>query len=209
MKTHLIILVLVFEISVYSQETKTIVQDTIRQQGYLLVGTDQHGKLSDITTKFLFIPSVNMDKSLKLSYTNYVKPNFKDLYIPTPYIYDTNDLSLVNFFINKFVNKETKVKLNQEILSTRELLNNSKNLFKFVENSNNTIIKHFKIYYIDGLWVKLKIPTKFNIPITAMYNETRLNKEANKCLEYYFLVETKVISYDVLFTDDSIEIVNK
>jgi len=208
MKTYFLIILFVFNFSVYSQETKTSELDTIRQQGYLIIGTDELGKLSDIAPKFLFIPLENMEKDLVKSYVKNSQPNYNDLYIPTPYFYDGNDLFGLNFYIKKFINTETKINLNQELVPTKDLLNKCDDLYKFKENLGQ-LIKTFRIVYLDGIWVKLKVPKKQALPISASYNETRLNKKDNKCLDYYFLIETKAISYDILFTDNSIEVVKE
>lgn len=208
MKANLFIIIFVFNFSVYSQETKTSEVDTIRVQGYLIIGTDELGKSSDIATKFLFIPLGNMHESLDLSYTKNTKPCFNDLYIPTPYLLNKSELGDMNFYIKKFINTETKIILKQEIVPTKEVINQCNNLYKFKENLGQ-LIKTFKIVYLDGIWVKLKVPKKQALPISASYNETRLNKKENKCLEYYFLIETKAISYDILFDDNSIEKINK
>lgn len=208
MKTYLFIILFGFNFSVYSQEKKISELDTIRQQGYLIIGTDEIGELSDITPKFLFIPIENMEESIELSYTKNILPNHKDLYIPTPYLLNKNELDDVNFYLKKFISTEAKINLNQEIMPTIDLINQCNNLYRFKENLGQQI-KTFKIVYLDGIWVKLKVPKKQTLPISASYNETRLNKNNNKCLEYYFLIETKAISYDVLFIDNSIEIVKE
>jgi hypothetical protein len=208
MKTYLFIILFVFNFSVYSQETKTSELDTIRQQGYLIIGTDELGKLSDVAPKFLFIPLGNMEESLELSYTKNNQPNYNNLYIPTPYFYNNDDLFGLNIYIKKFINTETKINLNQEIVPTIDVINQCNNLYRFKENLGQ-LIKTFKIVYLDGIWVKLKVAKKQALPISASYNETRLNKKDNKCLDYYFLIETKAISYDILFTDNSIEIVKE
>lgn len=208
MKTYLFIILFGFNFSVYSQENKISELDTIRQQGYLIIGTDEIGELSDITPKFLFIPIENMEESIELSYTKNILPNHKDLYIPTPYLLNKNELDDVNFYLKKFISTEAKINLNQEIMPTIDLINQCNNLYRFKENLGQQI-KTFKIVYLDGIWVKLKVPKKQTLPISASYNETRLNKNNNKCLEYYFLIETKAISYDVLFIDNSIEIVKE
>lgn len=207
MKTYNFIILLVFNFSVYSQEIKTSQLDTIRQQGYLIMGTNGTGKLSDIPLKFLFIPIESMEKNMKLSYIKNSQSNYNDLYIPTPYMLNKNELGDMNFYIKKFISTETKIELSQEIVPTIDMLNQCDNLYKFKKDLEQ--IKTFKIVYLDGLWVKLKVPKKKALPISASYNETRLNKKDNKCLEYYFLIETKAISYDILFTDSSIEIVKE
>ncbi len=208
MKTNFFIMLFVFNFSVYSQEVKTSELDTVRKQGYLLIGTDESEKLSDIPTKFLFIPLENMEERIDLSYTKNNQPNYNDLYIPTPYFYDDNDLFELNFYIKKFINAETKINLNQKIVPTIDMIRQCDNLYRFKENLAQHITT-FKIVYLDGIWVKLKVPKKEALPISAGYNETRLNKKDNNYLEYYFLIETKAISYTILFTDNSIEIIEK
>jgi hypothetical protein len=208
MKSYFYIIVFTISFSVYSQKTKTTELDTIRQQGYLIIGTDERGKLSDITTKFLFIPSSNMEENFRLSYTKNNQSNYNDLYIPTPYLYNESELGDLNFYIKKFINKKTEINLNQELVPIANSLKSSNNLYKFKETSKE-IIKTFKVVYIDGIWVKLKVSKKLALPISASYNVTRFNRRDNKCFEYYFLIETKAICYDILFTDNSIEIVKE
>lgn len=208
MKQYLFFIIFVYSFSVYSQEIKTTELDTIRQQGYLIVGTNELGKLSDISPKFLFIPLKDIDRNLESSYLKNSKPNFNYLYLPTPYLYNDDDLLGLNIYIKKFINKNTKIKLNQQIVPITDILNKCNDVYKF-KNSSEQFIKTFKIIYLDCIWVKLKVSRKRALPISAGYNETRLNKREKNFYDYYFLVETKAISNNLIFTDNSIEIVSK
>lgn len=192
----------------HSQDLKTSKLDTIRKQGYLIIGTDNLGKLSDVTPKFLFVPMENMEETIELTYVKNSQPNYDNLYIPTPYLFKPNELKDVNFYIKKHLNLNVEINTNQETIPIIDLLNKCSNLFRF-KNILDKPVKTFKVVYLDGVWVKLKVPKKHALPISATYNETRLNKKDNNCLEYYFLIETKAISYNILFTDNSIEIVNE
>lgn len=206
MKHFLFIIFFVFNFSIFSQEAIEKKLDTIRQQGYLIVGTDELGNLSDISPKFLFIPMRDMENNISSSYTKNNFPNFNDLFIPTPYVLSDSELSDMNFYIRKFINPKIKINLNQNEISISDFIKNCSRIYKF-RDSLSQPIKVFKIVYIDGLWMKIKTLKKQALPISASYNETRLNKKDNKCLEYYFLIETKAISYDIQFTDNSIEII--
>ena len=207
MKLYLFFIIFVYSFSVYSQEIKTTELDTIRQQGYLIIGTDELGKLSDIAPKFLFIPLKDIERSLESSYIKNSKSNFNDLYIPAPYLYDSDDLLGINIYIKKFVDKNTKIKLNQQTVPIMDLLNKCNNIYRF-KNNLGQFIKTFKVIYLDGLWVKLKVSKKRPLPMSASYNETRLNKSEKNYYDYYFLVDTKAISYNLFFNDNTIDIIN-
>jgi hypothetical protein len=208
MKTYLFIILFVFNFSVYSQETKTSELDTIRQQGYLIMETNGTDKLNDIPLKFLFIPIGNVEKDLGKSYVKNNQSNHNDLYIPTPYIFNSNDLLELNIFRKKFTKEKEEIKLNQQIVPTIDLFNKCNNHYKFKENLGQPI-RTFKVIYLDGLWVKLKVPKKSASLFLEEYNKFRLNKNEKNCYDYYFLIETKAISYDILFTDNSIEVVKE
>jgi hypothetical protein len=208
MKKYFFITFFVFNFSLYSQERKANELDTIRQQGYLIIGTNELGKLSDIAPKFLFIPLKKTEKNIELSYVKNSQSNYNNLYIPTPYLYNENELGDLNFYIKKITKEKDKIKLNQELVPIMDMLNKCDNLYRFKQNLEQPI-KTFKIVYLDGIWVKLKVPKKSASLFLEEYNKVRLNKNEKNYYEYYFLIETKAISYDVLLTDKSIEIVNK
>ena len=168
-------------------------------------GTD---KLNDIPLKFLFIPTGNLEENLVKSYLKNNQSNHNDLYIPAPYIFNSNNLIELNVFRRKFTKAKEDIKLNQQIVPTIDLLNKCSNHYKFKENLGQPI-KTFKVIYLDGFWVKLKVPKKNVTLFLEEYNKIRLNKNEKNCYDFYFLIETKAISYDVLFTDNSIEIVKK
>ncbi|PIF33162.1 hypothetical protein CLU81_3738 [Flavobacterium sp. 9] len=162
MKTYLFSILFVFNFSVYSQETKASELDTIRQQGYLIMETNGTNKLNDIPLKFLFIPTVNIEKNLGTSYMENSQSNYKDLYIPTPYVFNSNNLLELNIFRNKFTKEKKEIKLNQQIVPTIDLLNKCNSYYRFKENLGQSI-KTFKVIYLDGLWVKLKVPKKSGV----------------------------------------------
>ncbi|MFQ6600613.1 hypothetical protein [Flavobacterium sp. C3NV] len=205
MKLYIYFLFIILKFSAFSQERKTTELDTIRHQGYLILETNGINK-NDIPSKFLFIPTGDIEGDLKISFIKNSQPNYNDLYIPTPYIFNDNDLFELNIFRKKFTDYKEEIKLNQSLVS-KDLLNKCKILYKFKDNSIKSI-KTFKIIYLDGLWLKLKIPKKNASLFLENYNKVRLNKKGKKDYEYYFLIETKVISYDVLFVDDSIQMGN-
>ena len=208
MKTYFFIIIFTFNFSVYSQETKSSKKDTIRQQGYLILETNGTDKLNDIPLKFLFIPFENIEKDLAKSYLENNQSIHNNLYIPTPYIFNSTDLLELNVFRKKFTTLIEEIKLNQEIVPISDIFSKCKNHYKFKENVGQSM-KTFKIVYLDGLWIKMQVPKKYSALYLEAYNKFRLNKNEKNGYEYYFLIETKAISYEIVFIDNSIEIVKE
>ena len=208
MKTYFFIIIFTFNFSVYSQETKTSKLDTIRQQGYLIIETNGTDKLNDIPLKFLFIPVENVEKDLAKSYLENNQSIHNNLYIPTPYIFNSTDLFELNVFRKKFTTMMEEIKLNQEIVPISDIFSKCKNHYKFKENVGQSM-KTFKIVYLDGLWITMQVPKKYSALYLEEYNKFRLNKNEKNGYEYYFLIETKAISYEIVFIDNSIEIVKE
>jgi hypothetical protein len=208
MRQYIFIILSFFCISVYSQEAGNSESDTIRKQGYFIIETNDLNTSSDIPFKFLFIPMEGVDSNLETSYFKNSQSIHKDLFIPTPYIINGNELTGVNSFIKKFTNTKSNIKLNQELVSIDDLLTKTSKSFKFKGDLVKSS-KSFKVIYLDGIWIKIKIPKKNSSLFLEEYNRIRLDKKVNECYEYYFLIETKAISYDVLFRDSSIEIIYK
>ena len=208
MKTYFFLIIFTFNFSVYSQETKTSKLDTIRQQGYLIIETNGTDELNDIPLKFLFIPFENIEKDLAKSYLENNQSIHNNLYIPTPYIFNSTDLLELNVFRKKFTRKTEEIKLNQEIVPISDIFSKCKNHYKFKENVGQSM-KTFKIVYLDGLWIKMQVPKKYSALYLEAYNKFRLNKNEKNVYEYYFLIETKAISYEIVFIDNSIEIVKE
>ena len=208
MKQYIFIILSFFSMSVYSQEAVNIKLDTIRKQGYFIIETNDLNTKSDIPFKFLFIPIESIDSNLETSYFKNSQPIHKDLFIPTPYIISGDELTGINSFIKKFTDTKSNIKLNQELVSIDELLIKTSKSYRFkgdlVKSSKN-----FKVVYLDGIWVKIKVPKKNSSLFLEEYNKLRLDKNEKNCYDYYFLIETKAISYDVLFTDKSVEIISK
>ena len=208
MKTYFFIIIFILNFSVFSQETKTSKLDTIRQQGYLIIETNGTDELNDIPLKFLFIPFENIEKDLAKSYLENNQSIHNNLYIPTPYIFNSTDLLELNVFRKKFTRMREEIKLNQEIVPISDIFSKCKNHYKFKENVGQSM-KTFKIVYLDGLWIKMQVPKKYSALYLEAYNKFRLNKNEKNVYEYYFLIETKAISYEIVFIDNSIEIVKE
>lgn len=208
MKQYIFIILSFFSISVYSQEAGNTKSDTIRKQGYFIIETNDLNTSSDIPFKFLFIPMEGIDSNLETSYFKNSQSIHKDWFIPTPYTINGDELTGINSFIKKFTNTKSNIKLNQELMSIDDLLIKTSKSYRFKGDLVKSS-KKFKVVYLDGIWVKIKVPKKNSSLFLEEYNKVRLDRNEKNCYDYYFLIETKAISYDVLFTDKSIEIVNQ
>lgn len=179
--------------------------EKVRIQGYLFI-EGQHETIrtgSDIPRKFLFIPLEKFkDKSFFLVYQNECLPVHNDLFIPTSFMEGYKRAGL-NSFLRRSLNSSLQLEWEGAVNDAFEDYLCQQSVFFKVKDSN----KELHITFIDGVWGKFSVPSKyFYTSYIEGYNMSRLKKLDNigESYEYYYLLETNCFSPVFFVNDDSL-----
>jgi len=179
--------------------------ETVRIQGYLFI-EGHHENIrggSDIPRKFLFIPLEKFkEESFYSVYQQECRPIHNDLFIPTSFMESGRVVGL-NTFLRRALNSPLQLEWENSVNDAFEDYLFQQSVFFKVKDSN----KELHITFIDGIWGKFSVPSKyFYSSYIEGYNMSRLKKLDNRAnsYEYYYLLETKCFSPVVFINDDSL-----
>lgn len=199
MKIKLIITISLLNLAVFAQDIHNKNPDTIRKQGYLIIETNIDNELNDIPIEYVFIPFDKMKPDLYVSYYENIKPASNEVYLTIPLISDTHSISSLNTLIKKFIAPNYSFEVKQ--IKMKDFFKSAKTLYKY----RNVKDKAFKVVYVDGLWVKMKVKKKNSLLITEAYNVKMLNPNIKENYDFYFLIDIFFLGYDLLLNDKSLE----
>lgn len=190
----ILIIIISFTSSLLFSQNNTKEIDTIRSQGYLLI-KDYSSKI-DIPMEYIFLPLNRLKNSLENSYYFNINYGSNEIFLIHPYFKDINSVAGLNAALAK-----TK-------LINYSFINVSIDSKDFFSKANSIIYckeKIFKVIYIDGIWVRMKISKKYASFFAEPYNLKILNQN-NKEYIFNFLIDLKVYSINPYIQDkDSIK----
>lgn len=217
MEKSFIILIALFIACLSYGQNQMIKIDTVSQQGYLFTETsinyfDKKGTRKKIELSIdkphwnFFIPlSSNRRVDLKTSIEEFNKPINKELYLAMNLTDSESRINSAEFGLNKiYPNAGILIKTNEQYL----IDNDDKTIFRI--KADKLSKKAYKIYFIDGTWLKVKIPWKWKDLLgIGSYKTQILDPNYKEGYYYYYLIETKIISSNLNLNDTSIKVITQ
>jgi|SRR5690606_16216447 len=179
----------------YAQEVNKVSVDTLKVKGYVVIYTNEKNDMGDTSFWYFFVKLNDMEEGFNTAF-NRGKELVRsgELFFISPLISDDINNSLLNNIIKNDL-KIDNLKLQDPKINPRKFYNDNNVVYSF----KGTNI-YFKLYYVDGIFIKINSPRKFRLMFSTHF-QLRYMSDLVDYYNLYFLIDTKVVGYNIHCND--------